>query len=128
MHVRMSRRFIGQKGEQLEELFVVDSETLSPILGDDLPKEEPASVFIGTTYISVVSISETGQQIPMPPQEISFPIQASSRKEAFEMFEKSAKEYIQYLQDQEEKKRSKNNLYVPNAAEVSSISGLKLTN
>ncbi len=127
MNIRMSRSFLGPNGEQVEELYLVDADTLSPIEGDALAgSEEPASVFIGKTYVSVMSVDENGNQSPMPPQEISFPINVKTRKECFSNFEKSAKDYIQYLRDQEEKMRLKNNLYVPNAAEVSSLSNIKI--
>lgn len=129
MYIRMSRKFLGPNSEQVEELYLVNAETLENVSEDVAASlNEPSSVFIGTTYISAISIDETGQQVQLPPQEISFPIKAKNRIESFNNFEKSAKDYIQYLKDQEEKHRLKNNLYVPNAAEVNDLNKLKIVN
>src|SRR4051812_32003579 len=95
MLIRTNRVFFGlQKQARVEELMLVHADTLVSATVEEADQvNEPQSIFLGSTMINVVSLDENGNPVQVVPQEITFPIEANNRIEAFEKFEEAAKEY-----------------------------------
>lgn len=123
MLIRIKQHYFGLNKETVIKLMLVDCETLIPVTQEQAG-EEPLSIYFGSTMVNVVGLDENGRTVEMAPQEITFPISASSRIEAFSNFEQSARAYVEYLKEEQSRQHQNNNLYVPNSDEVNRFSKL----
>lgn len=121
MLIRTTQRYFGLNKETINELLLVDCETLQPATEEQAEGEELA-LYFGTTMVNVIGLDEMGRQVEMPPQEITFPISATSRVQAFSMFESAARDYVNFLKEEHARQQRTNNLYVPNQEEVNRLS------
>lgn len=125
MLIRVGQRYFDENNNQIDELMLVDCDTLQPVSTEEASKlGEPISLFFGTAHVPVIGIDEHGHQVQMPPQQITFPIEVLSRREAFEQFANAANKYLNLIRAESEKSK----IIVPSAADVNNISSkLKLS-
>lgn len=133
MLIRTVLQFFGPQGEKLEELTIVDADTgLTPTaeqIKEEASQEEPITVYLGVIQIPVGINDSSGKMIDVRHQEIRFPIEASSRKEAFEKYEQCAQNVVAELKKQQEERIAKSRaseILVPNAAQADAINRMKL--
>ena len=133
MLIRTVLQFFGPQGEKLEELPIVDAATgLTPTaeqIKEEASQEAPITVYLGVIQIPVGIKDSSGNMIDVRHQEIRFPIEASSRKEAFEKYEQCAQNVVAELKKQQEERVAKSRaseILVPNAAQADAINRMKL--
>lgn len=136
MLIRSVMQFFGPEGEVLEELTLCDADTGLPPTPEQLAEikePEPLIVYLGVIQIPV-AVSIPGpdgkpMMIDVRPQEMRFPINVSSRREAFESFAEKAQEVYAELKKRQEERTTKKSsgLIIPNAAQSEAINKLKLT-
>lgn len=131
MLMRSVLQWFGPEGEKLEELTLCDVETgkePTPEQVAQLKEPEPMIVFLGVIQIPVGINDSSGKMIDVRPQEMRFPIDANTRKEAFEKFADSAQNVVNDLKKRQEErnKQAENRLIVPNSAQSEAINNLKL--
>ena len=131
MFYRAVSKLYGPQGEMVEELVLFDAETDTKATPEQIAamqNPEPAVVYVGSVLIPIGVKDAEGNTIDVRPQEMKFQIEASSRKEAFDGFEKSAQDLIDQLKKRQEAKSrpAGSGLIVPNAAQSEAINKLKL--
>jgi len=134
MLMRSVYQFYGPNGEKLEELQLLDAETGAAPTDEQIKAEmgdtpEPSMVYLGMLMIPVAIQGRNGEVIAARPQEMRFPIEAATRKEAFERYESAAQAAIAQLKAEQEAKAKAQQapqLLVPNAAQSEAINKLKL--
>jgi hypothetical protein len=133
MLMRSIVQYFGPNGEKLEELTLLNVETGQPPLPEEIPAEvretEPQVVYLGVAMLPIGVQDSSGAVIDRRYQEARFPIEASSRKEAFEKFAGAVQSFIEDIKKQQaemQKQSAKNSLIIPTAGEAESINKLKL--
>ncbi len=135
MLIRTVENFFGPDGERIERLTLVDADSgMTPTdeqIAAELKEPEPRVVHLGVILIPV-GVHAPGPDgrpvlIDVRPQEVRFPIESETLKEAYEKFPELAKQVIDDLRKkQEDKAKSKPDIIVPNAAQSEAINRLKL--
>jgi len=132
MLIRSVLQWFGPEGEKLEELTLCDAVTGEKATAEQISsasqESEPLTVFLGVIQIPVGVSDSSGHMIDVRPQEMRFPIDASSRTEAFEKFAQSAQNIVNDLKKRQEEraKQAENKILVPNSAQAEAINNLKL--
>lgn len=134
MLIRSVENFFGPEGERIERLTLIDAETglrATDKQISEMKEPEPSVVLLGVILVPI-GISAPGPDgrpvmVDIRPQEVRFPIETTSLKEAFENFAKLSEEVINDLKKrQEEKNKANSGLIVPNAVQSEAINNLKL--
>lgn len=133
MH-RNVKQYFGPNGEKIEELNLVDTETgLPPTdeqMASELTEPEPRRVFLGVMLIpvGVHAFGPDGNPmlIDVRPQEMRFPIEVETLKEAFQKYPELSEKTLNELKQKQAEKSKKPDLVVPNASESNAINKMKL--
>ena len=132
MLIRSVLQWFGPEGEKLEELTLCDVDTgkepSQEQMTAELKEPEPMTVFLGVIQIPVGINDSSGKMIDVRPQEMRFPLDANTRKQAFEKFAETAQNVVNDLKKRQEERANKasNGLIVPNSAQSEAINKLKL--
>jgi len=131
MLIREVSVYYGPNGEKLEKLVLKDAETLA--VPTETIAEEPIEVFLGEIVIPVAIQGKnpmTGKEevIGVRPQEMKFPIEATSVKEAYDKYQAAAQDAVNMLKKEQEarQKQAAQSILVPNAAQSEAINKLRL--
>lgn len=107
MTIRKITQYLGENGERIEELRSVDCETLQFITEESQAKtavDGKNVLYLGLIIIPVSINDVNGQMIDIRPQELRFPIDANSLKEAFEKFANCMEDSVKDLQKRNEER------------------------
>ena len=122
MHIHKIQTFIGPGGELIEQLNLVDCDSLEAV-NTALQEGEIQQGFFGNAKLSVPVMAPNGQPLFMQQHDIKFPINASTRNEAFQKFHSSLEEFLKEQRKlaEEQMKQQQSQIIVPNAAQSQSI-------
>lgn len=134
MLMRNVIQYFGPNGEKLEELTLCDVESGKEATAEqlkELTEPEPITVYLGVMIIPVAIQGADGRAIGVRPQEMRFPIDATSRKQAFENYQAAVDAAIKQLKaDQEQRAKeaqaAQSKLVIANSAETEAISKMRL--
>jgi len=136
MLITTIQTFFTPEGQKIEELRLVDAETLTTPTPEQLAEMQetgPSHVFVGVFQIPI-GIHAPGPDgkpilIDVRQQDVRFDIEAKTRVEACLKFQEKANEVlleIKKKQEERSKASSPSGLIVPNAAQSEAINRLKL--
>lgn len=135
MLMRNVIQYFGPNGEKLEEMTLCDVETgkepSAEQIKTELTEPEPMTVYLGVMVIPVAIQGPDGRTVGVRPQEMRFPIDATSRKQAFENYQTAVDAAIKQLKaDQEQRMKeaqaAQSKLVVASSAETEAISKMRL--
>lgn len=132
MLIRRVDSFVGSRGERIEALVLIESETgdrITPEIAAEQSIEEPLTIFAGVATIMSGIPGPDGRPIAAIPNELRFPIEAENAADAVNAYPEKLNEFVEQLENQQreaQQKASKPEIYVPDAAESEAINNLKI--